>query len=76
MHARTSTIRHPDASGFSAGPTDAKTAIIAVHGFGGTPYDFRSWADVLAGRGLRVICPLLPGHGGLPAGLFGVSTEV
>ena len=43
-----------------AGP--ARSTAILLHGFGGTPKDFRSLAEVLAGRGFRVVVPALPGQ--------------
>lgn len=39
------------------------TGVLLCHGFTGTPQSIRPWADSLAGRGLTVSLPLLPGHG-------------
>jgi carboxylesterase len=39
------------------------TAVLLCHGFTGTPQSLRPWAQYLAGRGLTVSLPLLPGHG-------------
>lgn len=39
------------------------TGVLLCHGFTGSPQSLRSWADYLAGRGLTVSLPLLPGHG-------------
>ncbi|MEU3945002.1 alpha/beta fold hydrolase [Streptomyces sp. NPDC029526] len=39
------------------------TAVLLCHGFTGSPQSLRPWADHLAGRGLTVSLPLLPGHG-------------
>src|SRR5262245_20735525 len=41
--------------------TPRATAIL-LHGFGGTPRDFRAMADALAGQGVRVVVPALPGQ--------------
>jgi len=37
--------------------------VLLCHGFTGSPQSLRPWADYLAGRGLTVSLPLLPGHG-------------
>jgi carboxylesterase len=37
--------------------------VLLCHGFTGTPQSLRPWAEFLAGRGLTVSLPLLPGHG-------------
>jgi carboxylesterase len=39
------------------------TGVLLCHGFTGSPASLRSWADHLAGTGLTVELPLLPGHG-------------
>ncbi|WP_017541374.1 alpha/beta hydrolase [Nocardiopsis halophila] len=51
----------PGAEPFSApgGPVGA----VLCHGFTGSPQSMRPWADHLAGAGLAVELPLLPGHG-------------
>ena len=38
-------------------------ALLAIHGFGGTPREVDLLADVAQEFGLRVAAPLLPGHG-------------
>jgi len=43
--------------------SDARTGVLLIHGFTGTPMSMRPWADHLAGEGFAVRCPLLPGHG-------------
>src|SRR2546429_3210576 len=43
----------------SGGPV----GVLLCHGFTGTPQSLRGWADYLAGQGLTVSLPLLPGHG-------------
>ena len=37
--------------------------VLLCHGFTGTPQSLRGWASHLAGAGLTVSLPLLPGHG-------------
>jgi carboxylesterase len=37
--------------------------VLLCHGFTGSPQSLRPWAEYLAGRGLTVSVPLLPGHG-------------
>jgi carboxylesterase len=39
------------------------TGVLLCHGFTGTPATLRPWADYLAGAGLTVSLPRLPGHG-------------
>ncbi len=45
------------------GPVDAQVACAVVHGFTGSPYEMRPFAERLAARGVHVDVPLLPGHG-------------
>ena len=51
----------PGAEPFShdGGPVGA----LVVHGFTGSPKSMRTWAEALAGGGLTVRLPRLPGHG-------------
>jgi carboxylesterase len=37
--------------------------VLLCHGFTGSPVSLRPWADYLAGEGLSVALPCLPGHG-------------
>src|SRR2546421_7378082 len=37
--------------------------VLLCHGFTGSPQTLRGWADYLAGQGLTVSLPRLPGHG-------------
>jgi carboxylesterase len=37
--------------------------VLLCHGFTGSPQTLRGWADYLAGQGLSVSLPRLPGHG-------------
>ncbi|MFC4561527.1 alpha/beta hydrolase [Nocardiopsis mangrovi] len=39
------------------------TGVLLCHGFTGTPRSMRPWGEYLAGEGLTVDVPLLPGHG-------------
>ena len=41
----------------------ARTGVLLVHGFTGTPMSMRPWGEHLAAEGFAVRCPLLPGHG-------------
>jgi esterase/lipase len=43
-----------------AEPGNGRPSIILLHGFGGTPRDFRSLAELLADRGYRVVVPAIP----------------
>lgn len=40
-----------------------RTAVLLCHGFTGCPQSLRPWAEHLAGAGLTVSLPRLPGHG-------------
>ncbi|MFF1547608.1 alpha/beta hydrolase [Streptomyces sp. NPDC058291] len=40
-----------------------EVAVLLCHGFTGSPQSLRPWAQHLAGQGLTVSLPLLPGHG-------------
>ncbi|HET9973180.1 MAG TPA: alpha/beta fold hydrolase, partial [Streptosporangiaceae bacterium] len=37
--------------------------VLLCHGFTGSPQTLRGWAEYLAGQGLTVSLPRLPGHG-------------
>jgi carboxylesterase len=39
------------------------TGVLLCHGFTGSPQSLRPWAEFLAGAGLTVALPRLPGHG-------------
>ncbi|HTP15767.1 MAG TPA: alpha/beta fold hydrolase [Streptosporangiaceae bacterium] len=39
------------------------TGVLLCHGFTGSPYSLRPWAEYLASAGLSVALPRLPGHG-------------
>lgn len=51
----------PGAEPFSFDGDDV--GVLLVHGFTGSPHSMRPWGEHLAAAGLRVSCPLLPGHG-------------
>ncbi|MEU5243212.1 alpha/beta fold hydrolase [Streptomyces asoensis] len=40
-----------------------EVGVLLCHGFTGSPQSLRPWAGYLAGQGLTVSLPLLPGHG-------------
>ncbi|MEW2586748.1 alpha/beta hydrolase [Streptomyces virginiae] len=40
-----------------------EVGVLLCHGFTGSPQSLRPWAEYLAGQGLTVSLPLLPGHG-------------
>ncbi|WP_043263983.1 alpha/beta fold hydrolase [Streptomyces sp. CT34] len=40
-----------------------EVGVLVCHGFTGSPQSVRPWAEYLAGQGLSVTVPLLPGHG-------------
>jgi carboxylesterase len=51
----------PGAEPFEHSGSD--TGVLLCHGFTGCPQSLRPWAEHLAGQGLTVSLPLLPGHG-------------
>ncbi|QSQ22467.1 alpha/beta fold hydrolase [Pyxidicoccus parkwayensis] len=46
---------------------------LLLHGFTGSPWDMRPLGEALAARGMRVVAPLLPGHGTTPQALLHVT---
>ncbi|AKF83944.1 alpha/beta hydrolase [Myxococcus fulvus 124B02] len=48
-------------------------ACLLLHGFTGSPWDVRPLGEALAARGMRVVAPLLPGHGTTPQALLRVT---
>jgi esterase/lipase len=42
---------------------DARTGVLLIHGFTGTPMSMRPWGEHLSAEGFTARCPLLPGHG-------------
>jgi carboxylesterase len=51
----------PGAEAFSH--AGSATGVLLCHGFTGSPQSLRPWAEYLAGAGLSVVLPRLPGHG-------------
>lgn len=47
----------------------ARTGILLLHGFTGSPASMRPWAEYLNNLGYTVKVPLLPGHGTFPENL-------
>jgi alpha-beta hydrolase superfamily lysophospholipase len=41
---------------------NARSSVILLHGFGGSPYDLRPLAELLAARGFRAVVPAVPGQ--------------
>lgn len=58
---------------FELGPRGAKTAVLLVHGFTGSPWEVRPLGEGLAARGYHVHAPLLPGHGSTPEAMLWVT---
>lgn len=42
---------------------DGPVGVLLCHGFSGSPWSLRGWAEHLVAEGYRVSVPLLPGHG-------------
>jgi carboxylesterase len=56
-------------------PAGASAAVLLVHGFAATPWEMRSLAGHLAGRGYACLAVRLPGHGTTPEDLAGRRWE-
>jgi carboxylesterase len=55
----------PDPAGTAPFAADGgPVGVLVLHGFTGSPRTVRPWAEHLAGAGLTVRAPRLPGHGG------------
>ena len=52
----------PRALPYAGGPEDGPPVLV-LHGFTGSPFSMRPWAEHLAASGFRVELPRLPGHG-------------
>jgi carboxylesterase len=52
-----------------------RDAVLCLHGLTGTPYEVRPLGEAMAGRGLRAVGLLLPGHGGGPEALAASRCE-
>lgn len=48
---------------FEGSGANARTGVLLVHGFTGSPYSMRPWGEHLQAAGYTVSGPLLPGHG-------------
>ncbi|MBN1902078.1 alpha/beta fold hydrolase, partial [Candidatus Sumerlaeota bacterium] len=53
----------------------APPAVLLVHGFGGSPFDFKPLTDELASQGIAFHAILLPGHGTTPRNLKDITEE-
>lgn len=62
LPTRTRTRVLPGAEAWSA-PGDGRAGVLLVHGYPGSPASLRPLAERLAGDGLAVELPRLPGHG-------------
>ncbi len=51
----------PQARPFTGG--SGSVGVLLLHGFTGSPYSMRAWAEHLVADGFRVTLPRLPGHG-------------
>lgn len=60
-----------DLAGAGEGAEAGRAAALCLHGLSGTPYEVRPLGEALAGRGIRAVGPLLPGHGETPQVLRG-----
>lgn len=58
---------------FTRGPSSAKTAVLLLHGFTGSPWELEPLADSLGARGFFVSVPQLPGHGTVPEAMLWVT---
>jgi carboxylesterase len=56
---------------YEAGPVGC----LMLHGFLGSPTSSLPLANYLAGRGVSMHCPLLPGHGELPNKLYKIPSQ-
>lgn len=48
---------------FEGNGSNARTGVLLVHGFTGSPTSMLGWGEHLAAEGYTVVGPLLPGHG-------------
>ena len=63
VSAPTAVLPGAEPFAFPGSGPDARTGVLLVHGFTGTPMSMRPWGEALAKEGFTVRCPLLPGHG-------------
>ncbi len=57
----TSAVVRPEAAPYAGG--SGPFGVLLCHGFTGSPYAMRPWAQHLKAKGFRVAVPRLPGHG-------------
>ena len=57
VQAHAEDFRHPGVG------DNAETGVLLSHGYTGSPYSMRPWAEYLAEQGFGVAVPRLPGHG-------------
>lgn len=62
----------PGASGAAFELPGGPDAVLLLHGLTGSPHELRHVAESLHRRGARCRAPIMPGHGGAPAGLLGL----
>lgn len=53
----------------------SKIGVLLLHGFTGTPYQFKELGKYLAEKGFTVYAPLIAGHGTSPEDLMNTTTE-
>jgi carboxylesterase len=63
----------PAASGAPFDLPGGPDAVLLLHGLTGSPYEMRHVAERLHRRGYRALGPVMPGHGGDPRRLVGLS---
>src|SRR2546427_383316 len=58
---------------FRLEPAGARSAVLLLHGFTGSPWEVRPLGESLAARGYCVLGPRLPGHGTDPEAMLYVT---
>jgi carboxylesterase len=67
-------VNEADGAAFElGGARDPADAALLLHGLTGSPFEVRGVAERLNRDGVRCLAPVLPGHGGDPRALAGVS---
>lgn len=56
-------LAEPSFSPGAVGSPRGRIGVLLVHGFTGSPFSMKPWADYLAASGYAVSVPRLPGHG-------------
>jgi len=64
-----SVLHNPQLDGAPFDLPGGEKAALLIHGFTATPFEVRKLGGVLNRTGLRVVGPLLPGHGQTPEAL-------